>query len=121
MEETDLKASAPMSPKSNISDPQPSLSALEEKIDKILKYQKTVRLVAMFRGFISFMIFLIFIVLPIVGGFYLFQFLQESNGLDKIRENYTEVFSLITNLKEQAGELGDLKDLKDTIINGPQE
>lgn len=111
MKETDLKASAPISPKSRESDTRPSLAGLEEKIDKILKYQKTARLLAIFRGFVSLMIFLVFIVLPIVGGFYLFQFFKTSDTLDRIRGQYTEFFETIGQLKDESGKLGDLKNL----------
>lgn len=87
------------------------LISLEEKIDKVLKYQKFVRGIAIFRGIISFIFFLVFIVLPIIGGFYLFQYLREHVDFDKIGSQYIEFRETLDELKEKSGQVGNLNDL----------
>ena len=89
---------------------QPSLAELGEKIDKILVYQKRATRIAIFRGVISFIFFLIFIVLPIIGGFYLFQYLKENVDFKKISDQYQEIYETIGELKETKSQISDLKD-----------
>lgn len=113
MENTDLSKTKGGEKKSVIAAPKPgpSMAILEEKMDQILKYQKTVRRLAIFRGIISFIFFIVFIVLPIVGSFYLFQFLKSSDVLDKVSGQYKEFYETLDELKETSDQVGSFKNL----------
>jgi len=88
----------------------PDLASLEAKIDQMLKYQRTVRGIAIFRGIISFILFLIFVILPIVGGFYFFKYVQTSGLIDQLSGQYTDFYQTLDSLKNTAGQIGDLSD-----------
>jgi hypothetical protein len=93
---------------------------LDAKLDRIIKYQKTVRGIAIFRGIISFIFFLVFIVLPIVGGFYLFQYIRANIDFDKIGSQYTEFRETIDELKEKSDKVGNLDELLEKQPKLPQ-
>jgi len=102
---------------------QPSLSELEAKIDKILVYQKRVARVAIFRGVISFIFFLVFIVLPIIGGFYLAEYIKHRVDLDKIATQYKELTETVSTLNQVKGQIDNAKNMLNTeslknLING---
>lgn len=101
----------------NLNDPvaNTSLSDIEAKIDKMLKYQKTVRTIAIIRGIFSFIFFMVFIVLPIVGSFYLFRFLQDNVDLSKISGQYVEFIETFDSLKNTAGNVGNLDELMNKL------
>lgn len=101
----DMKAAASSGKSSG-----PTLAVIEEKIDKLLKYQKTVRALAIVRGIISFIFFLVFIVLPIIGSFYLFRFMQERVDFQKVSNQYKEFYETIGELQSEMGKVSDLKD-----------
>ena len=50
----------------------------EEKLDRILKYTRRAYHWEVLRGIISFLFFLIFFVLPLIGGFYFFNYFKEN-------------------------------------------
>lgn len=54
---------------------------LDEKVDEILKYQRRLHHMAIIRAIFSFLIFLIIVVLPIVGFYYLADYLSNAVGL----------------------------------------
>ena len=87
------------------------LASLEEKIDQVLKYQKSAHGWIILRGIIGLIFFLIFIVLPILGGFYLFQYFKTNVDFEKISNQYTEFRETIDELKEKSGQIGNLGDL----------
>ena len=102
---------------------QSSLSALEEKIDKILKYQKRAARAAIFRGVISFIFFLVFIVLPIIGGFYLAEYIKKNVDLDKITSQYKELTETVGTLNQVKDQIDDAKSMLNTdslqnLLNG---
>lgn len=108
-------------PKSEPKPNQSSLSSIDEKIDKILKYQKTVRHLAIMRAIISFIFFLVFIVFPIVGGFYLFRFVNENVDFSQISGQYKEFYESFEQLKSTSDSLGGISDkvgdLKNVVPN----
>ena len=77
-------------------------------MDQVLKYQKSAHGWIILRGIIGLIFFLIFIVLPILGGFYLFQYFKTNVDLEKISSQYTEFRETIEELKSNAGSLGNL-------------
>ncbi|MBU1017446.1 hypothetical protein KKA33_00265 [Patescibacteria group bacterium] len=93
----------------------PDFTVLEAKLDQILKYQKTARALAIFRGIISFVFFLIFIVLPIVGGVYFFKYIRESGAIEQLIGQYREFYETVGNLKDTAGQVGNLGDILDGV------
>ena len=58
----------------------------EEKLDLILKYTKRAHHWNVFKGVISFLFFLIFVVLPLVGGFYFFNYLKDNVDWSKWKD-----------------------------------
>jgi len=54
---------------------------LEEKVDELLKYQKRIHHIAIIRAVFSILIFLILVVLPILGFYYMADYLRETIGL----------------------------------------
>ncbi len=88
-----------------------ALGEIESKIDQMLEHQKTVRRIAIFRGIISFIFFLVFIVLPIVGGFYLFQHIKASGILEQVSGQYQDFYQALGSLKETAGQAESLGDM----------
>ncbi|MBN1258387.1 hypothetical protein JXA05_01380 [Candidatus Peregrinibacteria bacterium] len=75
-----------------------------EKIDLILKYQKSARRWAVFHGIISFIFFLVFIVLPVVGTFYLFDYIKSSAESGK----YDQYIEQIRTGQDQLKQLPEL-------------
>ncbi len=57
--------------------------SLEEKVDKILSYQRSARRWAIFHSVISFLFFFVFVILPIIGSFYLFNYIKSSAASGK--------------------------------------
>jgi len=65
---------------------------------------------ATFRAIISFIFFLVFIVLPLIGTYYLYDYMKNA-GLDfqKISEQYKGAIDTMGKLKETTDQIGDLK------------
>ncbi len=118
LQETPKKEIPKAEPKSN----QTSLAILEEKVDKVLKYQKTVRHLAIVRAIISFIFFLVFIIFPIVGGFYLFRFVNDNVDFSQVSGQYKEFYESLNQLKSTSDNLGGISDkmgdLKNAITGG---
>jgi len=94
---------------------QPSLAELEVKIDKILKYQKRASRYAIFRGIISFIFFLVFIVLPIIGGFYIAEYIKHRVDLDKISAQYKELTETIGTLNQAKDQIDKAKNILNPV------
>lgn len=84
------------------------LEKLEEKIDKILKYQKHTRNLILIRGIISFIFFLIIIVGPIIGTYYLWDFIKANVDLGQLTEQYQNLTSGLGQLDQLGGGIGDI-------------
>ena len=54
---------------------------LEEKVDELLKYQRRIHHIAIIRAVFSVLIFLVIVVLPILGFYYLADYLSDAVGL----------------------------------------
>lgn len=77
---------------------------LEEKIDLILSYHRTMKKWAMVRGVISILLFLIFIVLPIIGGFYVYERVK-SVDFSKLNNQYQDFQDSVNFLKAGSEQL----------------
>jgi len=67
---------------------------LEEKVDELLKYQRRIHHIAITRAVFSILTFVILVVLPILGFFYLADYLSNAVGL-----SLTEVGDTLRNVK----------------------
>jgi hypothetical protein len=109
---------APIPPKTpGISQKPTSFAAIEEKLDAILEYQKKAAHRALFKAIISFIFFLVFIVLPVIGGFYLYDYMKNSGiDLQKITEQYKGLTDTVGKLKETTEQIGDIKNTVDSTL-----
>lgn len=69
---------------------------LEEKVDELLKYQKRLHHMAVIRAVFGFLIFFVIVILPILGFFYLADYLGDTVGLSltEVGETLKRVQSL---------------------------
>ena len=97
---------------------QPLLSVMDEKIDRILAYQKKTAQMESFRAIMSFIFFLVFVVLPIVGGFYLYDYMQ-ANGisLQSVVEQYKGALDTVGKLKNTTDQIGNIQNAIQNPIN----
>ncbi len=98
-------------------DKQPSLSEMDEKLDRIIKYQRRVAHMAVFRGIISFIFFLVFIVIPIIGSYYLVRYVSESDDYKNIVNQYQEFYEMAGDIKDAKDQVGDFKDTLGNATN----
>lgn len=84
---------------------------LDEKLDLILKYQKSAKNWAIVRAVVSISVFVVFVVLPIVGGVYLFKYVQSNVDFEKIQAQYGDFTESVNTLN--AGQ-----DKIDELLNG---
>jgi hypothetical protein len=97
---------------------QPLFSVIEEKLDRILAYQKKTAQMESFRAIMSFIFFLVFVVLPIIGCFYLYDYMQASGiSLQSVVEQYKGALDTVGKLKETTDQIGNIKDSIQTPIN----
>lgn len=86
------------------------LKQLEEKVDQILKYSKKTHRWIMVKGIIGILMFIVFVVLPIVGTYYLWDFVQANVDLGQIVEGYQS-------LNQGFGQLNQLNGMTDILNN----
>lgn len=70
------------------------LEKLEEKVDQILKYQKRTHHMILVRGVISFILFMVLIVGPIIGTYYLWDFVKANVDIGQLTEQYQNLINL---------------------------
>jgi len=90
---------------------QEQFAEIADKIDKIYKYTRSTRRWAVFRGLMSFIFFLIFIVGPIVGSFYLAQYLKEKEiNFESLTGQFTEFQDVIDQFKGASSGINNIFD-----------
>jgi len=81
--------------------------SIEEKVDKILKYTKAARRWSIVRGIISIIFLLVFIVGPVIGGVYLFRWINTQIDFEEVGNQYTEFQDTLKGLKDKAAVVED--------------
>lgn len=93
------------------------IAAIEEKIDLILKYQKQTRRLAIAKVVFELIFVFIFIILPILGGIYLFRYIDNSFNLTEVRSQFIEFQDNISNLSEKSEKLDDITNGLPNLFN----
>ena len=78
---------------------------LEEKVDKILAYQKSMKNWQIVRTIMSLVIFIIFVVIPIMGAFWVADYIKNTVDFNQVGETMEGLKGLsdINNIKSQLG------------------
>ena len=83
------------------------MDELEKKLDLILKYSKKTHRWIMIKGIIGLLMFITFVVLPIVGTYYLWDFIQANVDFGQLSETYQNLNQGLGQL-DQLGNFGNL-------------
>ena len=79
--------------------------SLEEKVDKILVYQKSMKRWQMVRTIMSLIVFFILVVLPIMGAFWLADYIKNTIDFGEVGQTVEGLKGLsdLGNIKSQLG------------------
>ena len=83
---------------------------LDEKVDEILKYQRRIHHIAVMRVVFSILIFFVIVILPILGFYYLANYLGDAVGL-----SLTEIGETLKRVKSIT-DIGGVDTLKNLLM-----